>query len=386
MTITVGIIGGGQLGLYLCHAAARLGLRTVAQVAGRDCPAAGAADRLVFGAPNDLIAASELAGQCDVVTFEIERIGPPVLKHLAARARRGQVRVAPSPAVMLTLQNKALQKRWLARHGFPTPPFELLPAEPDIIAGIAQRLGLPLVQKAAVGGYDGRGVQIIHAMDDLDRLWPGASVVEAFVADAREVAVLVARDLEGRLAVYPVTELHMDADDHVLETAVAPADIDPSTATAAQSLAASLVTRLGGVGVFAIEMFVTSDDDLLINEISPRVHNAGHLTLEACETSQFEQHVRAIAGMPLGPADMPRAAVMQNLLGTHELRGLSGANAFQLAWKPNDLFVHWYGKHDVRVGRKVGHVTALHQDLDVARQRCAYAARAVAALAQALPT
>lgn len=383
--LTIGIIGGGQLGLFLCRAARDLGLRTVVLTPDRQAPAAAAADDLLIGSLDDVDAAIELAGQADVITFEIEAVGVRVLEQLAACAARGRVRVAPAPDIMLTLQNKVLQKTWLRREGFPTAEFVVLDDAPARVPLLAAGLGFPLVQKAATHGYDGRGVQILATPEDLSRLWPGPGVLEAYVGGAREVAVLAARDLAGRVSVYPVVDLSMDSDAHVLEFASAPAALPPQLTTQAQDLAGRVVTRLGGVGLFAVEMFVTGEQELLINEISPRVHNAGHFTLEACATSQFEQHLRAVAGLPLGDTSQRSPAVMRNLLAAGGPEQALPVAPLHLALDTGSLAVHWYGKPGNRVGRKLGHVTALGDNLDDARGRCQQAGSITSRLARGLP-
>lgn len=375
----VGIIGGGQLGLYLGRAARDLGLQTTVLAASADAPAASACGRVIVGTPNDVEAVERLVAEVDVVTFELEAVSPEVLKYLACRAAAGQVRVAPGPEVMLLLQDKSRQKQWLARQGLPTARYRLMEDADRTPDELVAELGMPLVQKRSQGGYDGLGVQVIRRPEDLGRLWSGPSVVEAFVPHLLELSVVVARGEDGTVKSYAPVALSFDPEANVLETATAPADVPEPVAREALALGERIVTLLEGVGVFAIEMFLTAEHELLINEISPRVHNSGHLTLEACETSQFHQHLLAITGAPLGPVTQPRPAVMRNVLYKPELANLCGVEAVRFVSGRGDVFVHWYGKKEGTPMRKMGHVTALAKD---ARTADAKAQRAVRALAR----
>ncbi len=379
--IAVGILGGGQLAHFLCLAARRLGVTSIVLDPKPDCPAARSADRVVVGALDDLTAAAELADACDVVTFDVETVSPEVLKYLGGRAADGCVRVAPGASTMLMLQNKALQKQWLVRQGIPTPAFVQLAGGDIDRRALVERFGLPLVQKSATGGFDGRGVQILGDESALARLWESASIVEAFVPDAEEIAVLVARGLDGALAFYGPIGLAMDPDDNVLTTAVAPAPVSDEVAREARRLASDVVTGLDTIGLFAVEMFVTPEGRVLVNEISPRVHNAGHYTLEACETSQFMQHMRAVLGLPLGSTrQRAPAAVMRNLLLRPGLESLCEVGGFDSMDTRSGTAVHWYGKSGGAPGRKMGHVTALGSDPRAAARRAEAAVRAVSTI------
>jgi 5-(carboxyamino)imidazole ribonucleotide synthase len=331
----------------------------------------------VIGGLDSVDAAAQLTAASDVITFEIESIGPEVLSYLADNEKRGKVRVAPGVSVLQKLQNKALQKAWLVRNGLPTLPFRALPATYPRPERLTQKFGLPLVQKAQLGGYDGRGVQIIKSEEDMRNFWPVPSVVETFLPDAREIAVLVARSHDGSLMAYPAVSMTFDPVQNVLLEVTSPADVSTGIAKRAEAIATYAVERLGGVGLFAVELFLSAEQTLFINEISPRVHNAGHHTLESCPTSQFEQHLRAIAGLPLGQVTQARPAIMRNLLGA-TLPGATlpdATTASQAEPKLNadpgvtaeNVFVHWYGKREPRPGRKMGHITCVQEEPAEAR-------------------
>lgn len=377
-------MGGGQLGLYLCQAAKDLGLTTVVLNPVADCSAAAAADTLLVGGLDDVAAAARLAAAVDLVTFEIESVAPAVLEHLATLARDRGLKVAPDPRIMLTLQNKVVQKEWLRSHGFPAPDHVVLEGGTPDAAALQARFGFPFVQKAAFGGYDGRGVQIIRGESDLAALWTGPSLVEAFVAHEQEIAVLTTRSGDGAAVSYPPTGLRFNVAANVLESVVCPARLPESVARRATELAESIVAALDGVGLFAVEMFVTEAGEVLVNEISPRVHNAGHLTIEAFATSQFAQHLRAVAGLPLGSMTQVRPAAMRNILYTPDLdlpagppRVNDGSGSATKDDGASSVYVHWYGKKGEKPLRKVGHITALAADGDAALRSADAALRAL---------
>jgi len=379
--VRLGIVGGGQLAHFLCVAARQLGASSTVLSPEWGCPAARSADRVLVGALDDVNAAAALVGGCDVVTFELEAVDPEVLEYFGGCAAEGRVRVAPGADIMLLLQNKAMQKDWLVRNGHPTSAFEHLPDGPPDPRALVARFGLPLVQKSATGGYDGKGVQIIREEAGLAGLWETPSIVEAFVPDATEVALLVARGLDGATAVYDPVLLDMSGAGNVLEAAVAPAPLPEEVCRRARRLAVDLVCGLDGVGLFAVETFVTPDGTVLVNEISPRVHNAGHHTIEACETSQFAQHVRAVLGLPLGSTrQRVPSAVMRNLLYEPGLAEVCEVGGFDRMDARTATAIHWYGKREGRPRRKMGHVTALGRDAQSARCRADGAVRALSRL------
>jgi 5-(carboxyamino)imidazole ribonucleotide synthase len=372
----IGIVGGGQLGLYLCRAARQLGIASVVLSATDDCPAAAAADQVLVGGLDDVGAAAQLAAAVDVLTFEIESVAPAVLEHLCTLSGPRAPLVAPSAATMLTLQNKTRQKAWLQHHRFPTADHVVVACGAAAPDALLARFGLPLVQKSAFGGYDGRGVQVLRTRSDLDRLWTGPSVVEAFVPHEQEIAVLTARGRDGTIASYPPVAMRFDPSAHVLETVTAPARLSGDLVSGAVTIAERVVGALGGIGLFAVEMFVirhSRGQTVLINEISPRVHNAGHLTMEAFSTSQFSQHLRAVAGLPLGPVELVRPAVMKNILYTPGL----APSPYPHDYADEDVYIHWYGKKGVKPLRKVGHLTALAADAETAEQKAQAALRSL---------
>ena len=301
-----------------------------------------------------------IANGADVLTYEIEAIGPACLDALNAA---GQT-VHPSPTVLKTLQNKILQREFYAAHAFPSPQW--LALEQVTFADfdrIASELGAPFVQKAATGGYDGRGVQVVRDRTDL-RLDFNASLFEELVDLRTELGMLVARSTTGELCAYPPVEMRFHGD-NILDVAVCPAELEPELVERAMQLAIDVIDALDGVGLFCLELFVDTDGQLITNEIAARVHNSGHLTIEGSATSQFEQHLRAITGLPLGSTEVPRPAAMKNLL-SHLLPGSVSQFGVQPTLEQDGAHVHWYLKKDAKPLRKMGHITAVADSTDAA--------------------
>jgi 5-(carboxyamino)imidazole ribonucleotide synthase len=364
----IGIIGGGQLGRMLVTAVKKLGCSAVVLDPTPGSPAGQVAGHQIVGDYHDAASLRELANSSDVTTFEVEDIDTEVLQELESEG----CRIHPSPSLLAEIQDKLRQKRLLRKAGIPTAGF--VEAGQPSAAAFAD-FGYPLVQKARRGGYDGRGVAILHGEEHLGRLLPVPSLLERFVPAEKELAVIVARGLDGQTVSYPVVEMTFRSDANILDTLLAPARIDPDTARRAQALGVRTVEALGGVGVFGIEMFLAVDGELLVNEVAPRTHNSGHFTIEACITDQFEQHLRAITGLPLGSTDLLMPAAMINLLGAEGHTGRPLIRGLAAALAVPGVSVHIYGKAATRPNRKMGHVTVLDSDLEAARKRATQVGR-----------
>ena len=361
----VGIIGAGQLGAFLCTSAERLQLETTILTPIADSPANKVANHVLLAAYDDENAVRELCETCDVITFEFEDIPDLTLNLLEAAAASGQVTVFPKPDIIRLIKNKARQKTWLSENDFPTSPFEVL--DTASYADLAKKFGTRFVQKAQTGGIDGRGVQVIDVHNQA-QLWQAPSLVEAFVEHEKELAVLVARSANNDIKVYPVVEQKFSSEANILIVANSPAELSTDLETQAKALGADVVQRLDGVGIFAIELFLTESGELLINEISPRVHNSGHLSIDAHVTCQYAQHLRAITGNELGDVSQREPAAMANLLYTDAL-----ADFLSLPFSNWPLSaaatLYWYGKSEARQGRKMGHITATGASLNEATER-----------------
>jgi 5-(carboxyamino)imidazole ribonucleotide synthase len=362
VTGRLGILGGGQLALYLCEAAQALGVKVAVFAEPGDAPALERADRAFragrasFGSLDDFLA------HCDVVTFDKEAIPEAILAHLTAAEKRGCIAARPGTATLHMLGDKALQKAWLVRHKLPTLPYAVLPANARSPHFLTQKCGAGIVQKVRCGGYDGRGVQVLTPAEATQQLWKVPSIVEPYLPGCLEIAVIVARTQSGEVECFPPVSMEFDAQLNSVRTVIMPAAIDTRQTEAAVTLARKTVDALDGVGVFAIEMFITAEGLILINEISPRVHNSGHVTLDACNVSQFEQHVRAVTGMPLVPVSLSSPAAMLNILYFEADRALYPVKPTATTLPDLDARVYWYGKTPGRAGRKMGHINSLGSD------------------------
>jgi len=362
---TVGVLGSGQLGRMFAIAARRMGYRVHTFSPDDDTPTGQVADREVQGAYDDLDAVRAFARGVDVVTFEFENVS-----SAAAEAAAEHAPVRPAGAVLHTTQNRMREKSFLARAGFPVAPFAAVHSAEELEHALAA-LGTPAVLKTAGWGYDGKGQVKIAAPEEAAAAWAdlrtGEAVLEAFVDFALEVSVVGVRGLDGAFAHFGV--IANDHRHHILDVSTAPAPtslVPEATVREAVEIARGILEALEVVGVLCVEMFFTRDGRLLVNELAPRPHNSGHLTFDACVTSQFEQQLRAICGLPLGSTELLRPAAMANLLGD---LWSGGEPDWAAACRFPEVKLHLYGKAAPRPGRKMGHLTALAATADEARRR-----------------
>ena len=371
----VGIFGGGQLAQMTSQAAVQLGLEIVIFEQSADSPAGRLTQREVVGRWADPQALQTFASQCDVITLENEFVEAEILARLEAEGHT----VFPRSATLALIQDKVIQKQRLAAAGLAVAGFQAV-ANIAQAESLASEWGWPLLLKARRNGYDGYGNATLREAQDLEPAWERLSkggrslFFEQFIPFERELAVMVVRGRAGELATYPVVETIQR--EHICHVVRAPAELAPAVAHAATQLAVAAIEAIDGVGVFGVELFLLPGDLLLLNEIAPRPHNSGHYTIEACETSQFENHLRAILGWPLGPTELlAPAAVMVNVLGSFA-GPLPPAPASEALAIPG-AHVHLYGKREVRRGRKMGHVTALGASLAEAEKIARRAAELV---------
>ena len=350
---TLGVVGGGQLGRMLAEAAAPLGVEVVVVDPTPDCPAAPVARDHVVAEFDDPDGIGELVSRVDALTFEIELADPETLA--AAGADHG-VPVHPDPGTLETIRDKLVQTEALADAGIPVPEYAAVATAGGLERVVEEFDGVML--KAREGGYDGRGNVPVHepagAGDALDAVG-GDAMAERFVDFERELAVMGLKGANGETRTYPVTEtIHRE---EILRESVTPARADDDVIDRAESVAADVLEFLDGRGVYGIELFETADGDVLVNEIAPRPHNSGHWTIEGARTSQFENHVRAVLGWPLGPTDPVAPAVTANLLGDAGGTRPATLRGVESVLSAPDADLHWYGKDDVYPLRKMGHLT-----------------------------
>ncbi|HAC66060.1 MAG TPA: 5-(carboxyamino)imidazole ribonucleotide synthase [Cyanothece sp. UBA12306] len=350
----VGVIGGGQLAWMMAEAAQKLGIDLVIQTPSKGDPAVSIAKEVVFASIDDAVATAKLSTLCDVITFENEFINLEALKSLETQG----VCFRPSLKVLNPLLDKYQQRCYLKKIGLPTPQFAALENPSQL------EFDFPLVLKSRRHGYDGQGTFIIQSLEQLkatcNRLEGVSLMVEQFIPFERELAVMAARSVTGEVIVYPVVETYQQ--DQVCHWVIVPAGVSEKIQKEIREIADHLLNQLGVVGIFGIELFSTSQGQILVNEIAPRTHNSGHYTLDGCDTSQFEMQLRAVSGLSLGsPKLKSSGAVMVNLLGYEESHHDYSEQRHKIA-KIARSFVHWYGKTESRPGRKLGHATVLIGD------------------------
>ncbi len=350
---TIGVFGSGQLGRMMVLAARAMGYRIATFSPDHDSPTGQVADLEITAPYSDLDAVAAFVAQVDVVTFEFENVAAEV----AAVAEAAGKPVRPSGSVLHTTQQRLREKQFLAQTGLPVSPFRAVTTAAELVKAL-DVIGCPAVLKTAAFGYDGKGQVKIERAEDAMAAWAQIGgqpcIVERYVDFSHEISVVAARGADGAFAHYGAIEnQHVN---HILDLSIAPARIPAQSAQQAVELARAVLEKLDVVGVLCVEFFLASDGCLLINELAPRPHNSGHLTIEAALTSQFEQQVRAVCGLPLGSTDMLRPAAMANLLGD---LWAEGEPDWARACAHPKVKVHLYGKREPRPGRKMGHLTAL---------------------------
>lgn len=346
---TIGIIGGGQLGRMMALAAKAMGYRIIVLDPTADCPAAQVSDEQIVADYDDKVALRELSEKADVVTYEFENIDYDALKMT-----QNLVSVPQGSELLSITQDRILEKAYLESANINIAPYAVIVDKEEIESEI-KSIGYPAVLKTAQGGYDGKGQVVLHDANDIDTaarlLRYGSCVLEAWIPFEKEISIVVARNLDGQVETFPVAEnVHVN---NILHTTIAPANVTDNVHEEAEEIAKKLADVLQLCGVLAVEMFVTNSGAIYVNELAPRPHNSGHFTIEACSISQFTQHIRAIVGLPLVKPELLKPAVMINILGQH-VEAVNEHMAEYAQW-----FVHYYGKKEAKINRKMGHITVL---------------------------
>ena len=357
MSKVLGIIGGGQLGMMLTEAAQNM-TEEISKIIVLDptenCPASKVGAEQIIADFKDKNAIKKLSEVSDIITYEIESGDSDTLKKLEEYTE-----ISPSPNTLKIIQDKLLQKQFLQKNNIPVAEFAIIENKEELDQMI-DKMGLPLLLKMRKDAYDGRGNYKINSKSDMDDaldLFSGKSLmVEKFIKFEKEVSVIAARNTKGEIVTYPVVEnIH---ENNILKMTIAPGRVSENVKKQAEQIAEKTMKVLHGAGVFGIEMFVTSDDKILINEIAPRVHNSGHHTLQSSDTSQFEQHLRAILGMNLGDVSIKSPTIMYNILGPATFQGEYNV----LCPKKNNIFLKMYGKLESKPQRKIGHINIVDKD------------------------
>jgi 5-(carboxyamino)imidazole ribonucleotide synthase len=361
--ISVGIIGGGQLGKMLAHEARRMSLKIIVLDPTEGCPASMLADEHIVADFKDENAIMQLAEKSDVLTYEIELANSAALMELEAR----RFPVRPAPETLRIIQHKYKQKSFLRDHSIDVAEFELIKSERELEES-CNNFGYPVMLKACENSYDGRGNFLIHSKDDIRKSlshFPNVDLMtEKFVPFIKEISIMVARNPSGEIASFPVSEnIH---NNNILYTSIVPARIEQKIEFKAKRMAERTMEVLKGAGIFGIEMFVTKEGNVLLNEIAPRPHNSGHYTNEACSVSQFEQHLRAVLDLPLIKPELLCPAVMVNILGNERVKGPYSIRGLTTLLSVPGVKLYVYGKKTSSPGRKLGHITATGKTVEEA--------------------
>ena len=360
----LGILGGGQLGRMLIQAGIDYNIPFAVLDPDAHAPCSMLAE-FYTGKLTDFDTVIQFGAACDILTIEIENVNTAALKELASRGKK----VFPQPEVIELIQDKRNQKTFYRDHNIPTADFILTENAQDVID---HEYFLPAVNKLGREGYDGRGVQILRSASELSNAFDAPGLLEKLIDFEKEISVIVARNEQGEIKTFPVVEMVFHPVQNLVEYLFAPAQVTQSVSTKAEEIATKIISSLNMVGILAVEMFVTKNGEVLVNEVAPRPHNSGHQTIEANVTSQYEQHLRAILNLPLGDTRLTTPGAMVNLLGEPGYSGLALYEGFEKVVGVSGVHVHLYGKKFTKPFRKMGHVTIIDHDLESLKKKATF--------------
>jgi 5-(carboxyamino)imidazole ribonucleotide synthase len=357
----VGILGGGQLGRMFIQEALNFDICVHILDPDPEAPSSRIAHEFTLGSLLDFDTVYNFGKNKSVLTIEIEHVNVDALEQLEKEG----VKIYPQPNVIRLIQDKGLQKEFYHQHQIPSAPFRLISDKSDLKD---HQDFLPFMQKSRTGGYDGKGVQAMNTFADFNKSFEGGSVLEKFVDFEKELSVIVARNENGQTCSYPIVELKFNPEANLVEFLFAPAAVSESLEKEARLIAEEIIDKLGMVGILAVELFLTKDGKILVNEVAPRPHNSGHQTIEANFTSQYEQHLRSILNLPLGSTAAISPSVMINLLGEKNFFGPVIYQGIEEIVSWEGVYPHLYGKNETKPFRKMGHVTVLNKSLEEAKK------------------
>lgn len=357
----IGIAGGGQLGRMLLQAGADLGIQFSVLDPDAEAPCREMAP-FTKGSLMDYETVLHFGRLCDIITIEIEQVNVRALYQLQAEGKK----VFPQPRVIELIQNKQKQKQFYRDHNIPTAPFFLTSNREEVREHTDF---FPCIHKLAAGGYDGRGVKLLRRLSEASQAFEGEAVLEKWIDFEKELAVIVARNALGQTATFPVVEMVFHPQANLVEYLFAPAQIPQAGEKEAEKIALQVIRKLDMIGILAVEMFLTKEGKILVNEVAPRPHNSGHHTIEANTTSQYHQHLRAILNLPLGDTSLTSPAAMINLLGDENANGQAQYQGLEKVLAIPGVYVHLYGKKQVRPFRKMGHLTVLDKNISVLKNK-----------------
>ncbi len=359
--LKLGIIAGGQLGKMLIQEASKWDIITYVMDNEENCPAGKIASHFIKGSSQDFESVYQFGKVVDVLTFEIENVNIEALKKLKSEGHR----IVPDPEVLELIQDKGLQKIFYEKNGIPSTAYKIYESETAIINGIDNgEIKFPFVQKLRKGGYDGRGVAVINDKLDLQNLLSGMSVIEEKVKIVKEISAIVARNKNGEIKCFPIVEMLFNHQVNLVDKLICPSSITDDQSNKAVNIASRIIDLLKMEGLLAVEFFVDTDGEVIVNEVAPRPHNSGHHTIESIITSQFEQHLRAILNLPLGSTSLKLPSVMINILGEEGYDGPVMYEGLTESMAIDGVKIHLYGKKITKPYRKMGHATVLSSSLD----------------------
>ena len=359
----LGILGGGQLGKMLLYDAKRYDLHTKVMDLSDEVPCAKIADEFIVGDITNYQDVINFGSKVDVITVEIEKINTDALLELEKIGKK----VYPSAKTLQIIQNKSDQKQFYKKNNLPTSRFNNYSNLDELKSRFKKdNFEFPFVWKSSKFGYDGKGVKIIKSLDDLNFSYKNQCLIEELVEIKKELSVIVSRNVQGDIKCFPIVEMEFNDKSNLVEYVMCPANISDEIEKRANEIAEKTSEKFNMVGLLAVELFLTKDDDILINEVAPRPHNSGHHTIECCMTSQFDQHLRSILNLSLGETDLIIPGIMVNLVGENMIEGNVIYQNINDIFDIPGVFVHIYGKKKSRLNRKMGHITIVNKDIDKA--------------------
>ena len=363
--LKLGILGGGQLGRMLIQEAINYNLTTLVLDPDPDAPCKHIANKFECGSITDFDTVYNFGKKADIITIEIEKVNIDALEQLE---KEGKL-VYPQSRVIRLIQDKGIQKQFFKENDIPTAPFQLVNSKKDLTNG---NFAFPYILKQRKDGYDGKGVMKINNLSDVNHAFESPSLIEELIDFDKEIAIIVARNANGDMKTFPMVEMEFNAEANLVEFLISPSTYPEELQHKAEKIALNIATALNITGILAVEMFVTKDGEILVNELAPRPHNSGHQTIEGNYVSQFEQHLRAIFNLPLGDTRSINNAVMINLLGEKSHDGLAKYDGLEKIMAIDGVYIHLYGKKYTKPFRKMGHVTIVDQNRDKAIEKARY--------------
>ena len=359
----IGILGGGQLGKMLLFNSKRYDLHTKVMDSNKNAPCSNIADEFIVGNLNDFNDVITFGKLVDIITIEIENVNTEALEYLE---KIGKKVYPPSRAIKI-IQNKCEQKIFYKSNDLPSATFTNYSSLANLKEDLKkERIEFPFVWKSAKFGYDGKGVKIINNSDDLNSISDGLCLAEEKISIKKEISVIVSRNVDGKMECFPVVEMEFNDDSNLVEYVICPADISKKIAARAYKIAKNISEKLEMVGLLAVELFITNDNKILINEVAPRPHNSGHHTIECCITSQFDQHIRSILNLNPGKTDIIVPGIMVNLVGENKIEGDALYKNINHIFDFPGVNIHIYGKKKSRLNRKMGHITIINKEISKA--------------------